>query len=77
MTVQPESFFKTGCFDNRQQQKEKKVAPEFDPLLVALCIDGTFQAAARFQDSNIFQKAIKMVLKCILSVNSHLSGFHF
>ena len=36
---------------------------------------GTFQATARFQDSDILQKAFKMVLGCILSVNSHLSGF--
>ena len=27
---------------------------------------GTFQAIAGFQDSDIFQKAIKMVLRCIL-----------
>ena len=31
-------------------------------------LDGTFQATARFQDSNSFQKAIKMVLRCIFSV---------
>ena len=37
---------------------------------------GTFQATAGFQDSDVFQKAIKMVLRCILSVNSHLSGFN-
>ena len=36
---------------------------------------GLFQAAAGFQDSDIFQEAIEMVLRCILSVNSHLSGF--
>ena len=38
---------------------------------------GTFHVAARFQDSDIciIQKAIKMVLRCILSVVSHLSGF--
>ena len=36
---------------------------------------GTFQATARFQDSDSFQKATKMALRCILSVNSHLSGF--
>ena len=36
---------------------------------------GTFQATARFQDLNIFHKAIKVVLRYILSVNSHLSGF--
>ena len=38
-------------------------------------IGGTFQAIARFQDSDISQKAIKMALRCNLSVNSHLSGF--
>ena len=36
-------------------------------------IGRTFQATARFQDSDIFQKAIKMVLMCILSVNYHFS----
>ena len=36
---------------------------------------GTFQATAGFQDSDIFQKAIKMVFRCVLSVISHLSGF--
>ena len=33
----------------------------------------TFQAEAGFQD--FFHKAIKMALRCILSVNSHLLGF--
>ena len=36
---------------------------------------GTFQAAAGFQDWGIFQKAITMAFRYILSVNSHLSGF--
>ena len=35
----------------------------------------TFQATAGFQDSDIFQKAIEMILRCILGVISHLSGF--
>ena len=35
----------------------------------------TVQATARFQDSEIIQKTLKMALRCILSVNSHLSGF--
>ena len=35
----------------------------------------TFQTTAGFQDSDTFQKAIKIVLECILSVISHLSGF--
>ena len=39
------------------------------------CMDGTSQATAWFHDSDIFQKAVKMALGCILSVNSHLSGF--
>ena len=34
---------------------------------------GTFQAAAGFQDSDFIQKATKIALRCILSVNSHLS----
>ena len=40
-------------------------------------MDGTFQVTAGFQDSNIFKKAMKMALslRCILNVNSHLSGF--
>ena len=38
-------------------------------------MDGTFQITAGFQDSDIFQKAIEMVLRCILGVISHLSGF--
>ena len=33
------------------------------------------QATTEFQDSDIFQKAIEMTFRCILSVNSHLSGF--
>ena len=36
---------------------------------------GTFQVTASFQDSDIFQKATKMFLRCILIVNSDLSGF--
>ena len=36
---------------------------------------GTFQATAGFQDSDFFQKAMKMALRSILSVISHLSGF--
>ena len=36
---------------------------------------GTFLAIARFKDSDFFQKAIKMVLRCILNVILHLSGF--
>ena len=32
------------------------------------------QATAGFQDSDILQKAVKMALRCILSVNYHLSG---
>ena len=35
----------------------------------------TFQATAGFQDSNILQKAMKMALRCNLSVNAHISGF--
>ena len=37
-------------------------------------IGGTFQATARFQGSDIFQKAYKIALRCVLSVHSHLSG---
>lgn len=37
--------------------------------------DGTFQATSRFQDSDSFDKAIEMAFRCILIVNSHLSGF--
>ena len=49
----------------------------FLPLLCPppVPIGGTFQATAGFQDSDICQKAIKMAWRCILSVNSHLSGF--
>ena len=36
---------------------------------------GTVPDKARFQDSDVFQKAIKMVLKCILNVILHHSGF--
>ena len=38
-------------------------------------LDGTCQATARWQDSDTFQKAIEMALRCILKVNSHLPGF--
>ena len=37
-------------------------------------MDGAVQATARFQDSD-FQKAMNMVLRCILKVIFHLSGF--
>ena len=36
---------------------------------------GTFHATARFQDSDFFEKAIKMLLRCILSVIFQPSGF--
>ena len=35
----------------------------------------TFQATAGFQGSAFFQKAIKMALRCTVSVIFHLSGF--
>ena len=41
----------------------------------AMNMDGTFQATARFEDLDIFQKATKMALRCTLSMNSNLSGF--
>ena len=34
-------------------------------------MDVTFEATARFWDSDIFQEANKMVLRCILSMISH------
>ena len=34
---------------------------------------GTFQATTGFQDSDLFQKAMKMASGCTLSVTSHLS----
>ena len=37
------------------------------------CIGEAFQATTRFKDSDIFQTAIQMALRCILSVNSFLS----
>ena len=38
---------------------------------------GTFQATAGFQDSVfVFQKAIKVVLRCILSVIFRLSEYN-
>ena len=37
---------------------------------LGLSVGVTFQATAGFQDSDIFQKAIKMAARCILSVNS-------
>ena len=41
-----------------------------------LCTVGwDFLGCSWFQSSDIFQKAIKMALGSILSVNSHLSGF--
>ena len=49
------------------------------PLLIInyIHMGGTFQATAGFQDLDVFQKVLnlKMALRCILSVNSHLSGF--
>ena len=44
-------------------------------LELRVCMGGTFQTTARFQDSDSFQKALKMVLRCILSVIFHLLGF--
>ena len=40
-----------------------------------ICMGGTIQATAGFQGSDFFLKAIKMFLRCILSVISHLSNF--
>ena len=37
-------------------------------------MDGTFQATAGFQNSDIFQKAVKMAWRCILSVISEFSS---
>ena len=49
---------------------------------VQAAMSGKFQATAGFQDvdddgtdDDIFQKALKMALRCILSVIFHLSGF--
>ena len=39
--------------------------------LIYSFLGGTSQATARFQDSDIFQKAVKMAW----SASSHLSGF--
>ena len=36
---------------------------------------GTFPATAGLQDSDSSEKAREMVLRCILSVITHLSGF--
>ena len=38
---------------------------------------GLFRATAGFHDSDIFQKARKMVVRCIVSVTSHLFGSNF
>ena len=46
-------------------------------VLVLVYIGGTFPTTAGFQDSDFFQKAIKMVLRYILSVIFHLSEFNF
>ena len=49
---------------------------EFSRLANAsVCMDGTFQVTARFLDSDVFCKAINVALRCIFSVNSHLTGF--
>ena len=37
-------------------------------------MDGTFQAAVGFLESDFFQTAIKMVWRCIFSLIFHLSG---
>ena len=39
----------------------------FEELVLYYCMDGTFQVTAGFQDSDTLYKAIKMVLKCIVS----------
>ena len=37
-------------------------------VYMCVCVmGGTFQATAGFQEADIFQRAIKMVLRCILS----------
>ena len=51
------------------------VQPCFDHWLSVHCMDGTFQAAAVFQDSESFRKQYNLALSCILSVNFDLSGF--
>lgn len=38
-------------------------------------MDGNFLATAGFGELEFFQKAVKMVLGCILSVTLYLSGF--
>ena len=45
-------------------------------FLYGICMDGTFHATGGFQDSDVFQKAIRMALtlRCILSVKCQLSG---
>ena len=40
-------------------------------------MDGTFKATAKFQDSDFFQKAIEMALRCILHVNSLFQDLNF
>ena len=45
--------------------------------LYIVVMGGTFQATVEFLDSSIVQKLMKMALICILSVNSHCSGFRF
>ena len=40
-----------------------------------ICMGGNFQATIGFPDSEISQKAVRLVLSCILSVSAHLSGF--
>ena len=49
--------------------------PIFETGTLKVCSGGTFQATARFQDSALFQKSIKMVLRCIFNVIFHVSGF--
>ena len=54
---------------------EQKLLQTWSKGLCAVCMGGTFQATTGFQDSDFIQKAVKIALRCILRVNSHLSGF--
>ena len=73
-------FFKMGSLSPTGKKKSKQKLQIMDfvskcSVLVLVYIGGTFQTMAGFQDSDFFQKAIKMVLRCIWSESFHLSGF--
>ena len=59
----------------RLKDARAQVRVSYADIYSSLNIGGTLQATDGFQDSDTFQKAIKMVFICILTMICHLPGF--